>query len=341
MDGRAAAGYVFLSMNMAKRALRAADEFQQQRAWLAFPVAVWKKFGDDQAGNLATLIAYFAFVSIFPLMLVLVTVLDIVLGSHPALQHQLLSSALSQYPLIGQQLGHVGRLHQSGLPLVIGLLGTFIGARSVAIAMQNALNTVWEIPHDRRPRFPWSWLRSFGLILVIGLGLIGTTVLSTAVGGAGHVLSGFGAKLATLVVSQVLSVGLFWLAFRVGTAPEIGWRQHRLGAIIAGVIWQVLQSVGGYFVSHQLAHASPVYGTFAVVIGLITWLFLEAELTLYAVEANVVKAYRLRPRSIAPPPYTEADRRAFHLYAHMETRVKGEDIEVQVGGEDDREKTSG
>ena len=89
-------------------------------------------------------------------------------------------------------------------------------------------------------------------------------------------------------MSLVLNIGVFWLAFRLGTAPEIGWRQLRLGAVIGGVIWQVLQDVGGYFVSHQLAHASPVYGTFAVVIGLLAWLYLEAELTLYAVEINVV-----------------------------------------------------
>lgn len=329
-------------MNKAKRALRAADEFQQRHAWLAVPVAVWKKFGDDHAGNLATLIAWFAFVAIFPLMLVLVTVLDIVLGSHRGLRDQLLGSALKQYPLIGQQLSHVGPLHASAPALVVGLLGTFIGARSVANAMQNALNTAWEIPYDRRPGFPWSWLRSFGLIVVIGLGLIGTTVLSTlASGGAAHVLPGAGAKVAFLAVSLVLSVGLFWVAFRLGTVSEIGWRQHRLGAVVAGVIWQVLQSVSGYFISHQLAHASPVYGTFAVVIGLIAWLFLEAELTLYAVQINVVWTRRLWPRSLAPPPYTEADRRAFQLYARVETRAKGEDIEVEVGGEGDREKTSG
>jgi membrane protein len=324
-------------MNKAKRALRAADKLQQRHAWLAVPLAVWKKFGDDHAGNLATLVAYFAFVAIFPLMLVLVTVLDLVLGHHPALQHDLLKSALSQYPLIGQQLGHVGRLHQSGLALVIGLLGTFVGARSVATAMQNALNSVWEIPYDRRPGFPWSWLRSFGLILVIGVGLIGTTFLSTAAGGAGHLLSGPGARLATVVVSLMLSVGVFWLAFRIGTAAEITWRQHRLGAVIAGIVWQVLQLVSGYFISHQLAHASPTYGTFAVVIGLIAWLYLQAEFTLYAVEINVVRTYRLWPRSIAPPPYTEQDRRAFRLYAQVEERRKGEDIEVGVvGGEKDR-----
>ncbi len=315
---------------MVKRAARAADTLQQRHAWVGMPVAVWKKFGDDQAGNLAALVAYYAFFSIFPLMLVLVTVLDIVLKNHPALQHRLLDSALSQYPLIGQQLGHIGPLHQSGLALVIGLVGTFIGARGVATAMQNALNTVWEIPFARRPGFPWSWLRSFGLVVVIGLGLIGTTVLSTlASGGADRVISGSGGKIVALLVSLVLNVGVFWLAFRLGTASEISWRQLRLGAVIAAVIWQILQYVGGYFISHQLAHASPVYGTFAVVIGLLAWLYLQAELTLYAVEINVVRALRLWPRSIAPPPYTEQDRRAFQLYTQVEKR--GEDMDTVAG----------
>ena len=124
---------------------------------------------------------------------------------------------------------------------------------------------------------------------MIGLGLIGTTVLSGLASGAGHKISGFAATVAALVVALVLNIGVFWLAFRLGTASEIRWRQLRLSAIISGVIWQVLQTVGGYFVSHQLAHASPVYGTFAIVIGLIAWLYLQAELTLYAVEINVVR----------------------------------------------------
>ncbi|MBV9204543.1 MAG: YihY/virulence factor BrkB family protein [Actinobacteria bacterium] len=326
-------------MKTATRALRAADHFQQQHTWLAFPVAVWKKFGDDQAGNLAALVAYYAFLALFPLLLVLVTVLSIVLKNDPGLQHRLLDSALGQYPVIGDQLKPRGPIQASPLALVVGLLGTFLGARGVASAMQNALNSAWEIPYARRPGFPWSLLRSVGLILVVGLGLIGTTVLSTVAGG--HLLSGFAAKLAAVVVSLVLNVGVFWLAFRLGTAAEIGWRQLRLGAIVSAVTWQILQSFGGYFVSHQLAHASPTYGTFAVVIGLLAWLYLEAELTLYAVEINVVRAYRLWPRSVAPPPYTGADRRAYRLYAQVEKRVAEEEIVVGVGGEDHREKASG
>src|SRR6202161_470033 len=272
-------------MDKLKRLIHAVDRAQQTRSWLAVGVGTYKKFGDDQAGNLAALVAYYAFVAIFPLLLVLVTVLDIVLKSHPAERERLLNSALAQYPVIGPQLGHnIGPLHQTGLALVVGLLGTFIGARSVATAMQTALNSVWEIPIARRPGFPWSWLRSFGLVLVIGLGLIGTTVLSGIASGEGSVLTGLGAHLAALAVSLAANIGLFWLAFRLGTASEIGWRRLRLGAVIGAVIWQVLQAVGGYFVAHQLAHASATYGTFAVVLGLIAWLYLVAELTLYAVE---------------------------------------------------------
>jgi membrane protein len=340
-------------MNRVKRAVRAADALQQRHAWLAVPVAVWKKFGDDQAGNLAALIAYYSFVAIFPLLLVLVTVLNIVLKNDPGLQRRLLNSALSQYPVIGQQLGHIGPLTQTGLPLVVGLLGTFFGARGVAAAIQNALNAVWEIPFARRPGFPWSWLRSLGLMVVIGLGLVFTSFLSAAAsGGAARILPGHWATVAlvvstvaALLVSLVVSIGVFWLAFRLGTAPEIGWRQLRLGALIGGVIWQILQYAGGYFVSHQLAHASPLYGTFAVVIGLVAWLYLEAELTLYAVEINVVVAYRLWPRSVAPPPYTEQDRQAFRLYAQTEERSKDMDIvvgeEADPAGDEDRQKTSG
>jgi membrane protein len=329
-------------MDVVNRAVRAADALQQRHAWLAVPVAVWKKFGDDQAGNLAALIAYYSFVAIFPLLLVLVTVLDIVLKNHPALRQSLLKSALAQYPVIGPQLEHnIGPLHQTGLALVIGLVATLFGARGVANAAQNALNSVWEIPFARRPRVPWSWLRGFGLILIPGLGLLGTTTLSIA---ASRILTGAGVTVAAFAASLVLNFGVFWLAFRLGTVSEISWRQLWPGAAISAVVWQILQAFGGYLISHQLARASPSYGTFAVVLGLLAWLYLQAELTLYAVEINVVRAHRLWPRSIAPPPYTEQDRRAFQLYAQVEQRGKGMDIVVEdtpPGGEDDRQKTPG
>jgi len=321
-------------MNMAQRVLRAVDELQQRHAWLAVPVAVWKKFGDDQAGNLAALIAYSGLVAIFPLLLVLVTVLDIVLKNHPGLKQTVLN-AVDQYPAVGLLDQSIGRLNQAGIALVVGLVGTFIGTLGIANSLQNALNSVWEIPFAHRPGFPWSWLRSITLIVVVGTGFIATTILSGLAAGAGRVLPGAGSSVLALAVSLVLNFGLFWLAFRLATAKDITWRQLWLGAAISAVVWQILQAFGGYFLSHQIAHASPLYGTFAVVLGLIAWLYLQAQLTLYAVEINVVLAYRLWPRSLAPPPYTEQDRRAFELY--VEKRRNQRDI--AAGDEDDHEKT--
>jgi membrane protein len=325
-------------MNMMERAIGAADKLQQRHAWLAVPIAVWKKFGDDQAGNLAALIAYSAFVAIFPLLLVLATVLDIVLKNNPE-QKQTVLNALHKYPAIDLVDSSIGRLNQTGIALAIGLVGTFIGTLGLANSMQNALNSAWEIPFARRPGFPWSWLRSAALIIGVGTGLIATTILSGFAAGAGRHLGGAGSSVLALAVSLVLNFGLFWLAFRLGTAKEIIWRQLWLGAAISAVVWQILQAFGGYFLSHQIAHASPLYGTFAFVLGLIAWLYLQAQLTLYAIEINVVLAYRLWPRSLAPPPYTEQDRRAFQLYTEKWRHQL--DIVAGAGGEEDREKTSG
>jgi membrane protein len=316
-------------MNAVQKLVAAADRTQQGRPWLAFPVAVWKKFGDDQAGNLAALIAYYAFASIFPLLLVLVTVLDIVLKHNEALQDRVLNSAFSQFPVIGPQLSqNPHSLHETGPALVVGLIFTFLGARGVAGAAQNALNTVWGVPMFRRPGFPWSLLRDVALMLVAGIGLIGTTVVS---GLAGNVpfLSGATAQAGTVVVALVLNVGVFWLAFRIATAKEIGTRTMLPSAILAAIIWQILQLLGTSLV-HRLAGSSSVYGIFGIVLGLLAWLYLGAQLTLYAVEANVVAVRHLWPRSLAPPPLTSEDRRAYRMYARIQERRPEQDIESHI-----------
>jgi membrane protein len=320
-------------MNAAKKALHAVDQRQQETPWLAFPVAVWKKFGDDQAGNLAALIAYYAFASIFPLLLVLVTVLDLVLGHDPALRQSVLSSAFGQFPVIGAQLkSNVHSLPGTGLALVIGLVLTFLGTRGVAAAAQNAFNTAWGVPIARRPGFPKSALRSVAMIIVVGTGIIATTLLSGLAGGgaAASVLSGPGAYIGAIAVSLLLNIGLFWLGFRLATASEVTTRELFLGALLAAIVWQILQLLGGYLVAHSLSKSSSLYGVFGVVLGLIAWLYLQAELTLYAVEAAVVKSRKLWPRTLFPPPLHEPDCRAYDLYAQTQQRFPGQEIDTRI-----------
>ena len=326
---------VLNAVNTAQKVLHSVDRLQQRRPGLAFPVAVWKKFGDDQAGNLAALIAYYAFASIFPLLLVLVTVLDIVLGHDPTLRQKILGSAFGQFPVIGTQLKtNVHSLHETGLALVIGLVLTFLGTRGVAGAVQNACNTAWGVPYVRRPGFPMAALRSVAMIVVVGTGIIATTLLSELAGGAAasvlSVLSGPAGYVGAIVVSLLLNIGLFWLGFRLATASEVRRNELFLGALLAAIVWQILQLLGSYLVSHDLSKSNSLYGVFGVVLGLMAWLYLQAEFTLYAVEAAVVKSRRLWPRTLVPPPLHDPDRRAYELYAQAQQRFPGEEIDIRI-----------
>jgi len=279
----------------------AVDSFQQRHRPLAFPVAVWKKFGDDQAGNLAALIAYYAFVSIFPLLLLLITILGMVLRDNPALQEKVLNSALSEFPVIGDQLrANVHSINRTGLGLVVGVLGTLLGARGVTSAIQNAMNAVWDVPRRERPGFPFSLLRSFGMLGTLGIGVLATTVLSGFGTWGGKVL-GAGGDIVAIALSLLVNMALFWLGLRLATASTVRTRDLRNGAILAAIVWQGLQTLGVFFITHTLRHSSSLYGTFGLVLGLLAWLYLQAQLTLYAVEADVVRTRRLWPRSLFSP----------------------------------------
>lgn len=278
----------------------ATDRVQRRQPALGFPLAVLTKFNDDQAGNLAALIAYYGFVALFPLFLLLTAVLDVLLRNDPHLRTTLLNSALAQYPVIGPQVKQqTGTLPGSGLPFVFGAVFLLFGARGIARAMQNALCTLWDIPRDARPRFLLSQLWGLALILSVGAGFIVTTFLSGLAGGVGRgAFSGVGAHISAVAISLLLNVGMFWLGFRLATMGRVRWHDLLTGATIAAVVWQVLQVAGGYIVGHQLHRASELYGTFGVVLGLLAWLYLQAVVTLYAAEVDVVLAKRLWPRAL-------------------------------------------
>lgn len=303
--------------NLFERLLLRIDAFQQRHRFLGFPYAVVKKFGDDDAGHQAALITYYGFLSLFPLLIVATSAIDIVTKHNPVLRDKLLSNVQSFFPAVGQQLqASVQGNNKTGLALAIGLLIALYGARGVADAIRSALDHAWAIPRVRRSGFPKNTLKSLGLLLGAGLGLLLTTTLT------GYASSALGNSAWLRVLPLILNIGLLYLVFMyvflIGTSHKYPRKDLRMGAITAALGLLILQYAGIALVKHQLSSLQGLYGQFAIVLALMFWIYLQAQVFIYAVEINVVHTYKLWPRSLTQKPITGADEKAFRLYAQKE-----------------------
>jgi YihY family inner membrane protein len=314
-----------------ERLLGAADRFQQAHPFLAVPVAVVKKFGDDQAGKHAALLAYYGFLCLFPLLLVFATLLAYTLGHDPRLQEQLIDAAVAQFPVLGTQIeGSIKAIEGSGLGLVVGVLGTLWGGLGIAQSAQDAMNALWAIPRRSRPGFWWRLARGLGFLVL----LAGGVVVAAALAQLAKIGPGPGAALA-VAGSLLLNLVLLAVMFQVLSGRWVAWRRLLPGAALGAVGWSVLQTLGVYVLDRQLEQANLIYGVFAVVIVLLSWLYLSAQMLLYAAELNVVLARRLWPRSLFQPPLTGPDRRVLAALAEAEERRPEETVEVRFSTDAD------
>ena len=318
-------------MNPIERVVRKVDAFQQRSPALAFPFAVLKKFGDDRAGYLAALCAYYGFFSLFPLLFVFASVLGLVLRGDPSLRHDILDSTLGQFPVLSDYIKVKPSATGSIAVLVISSATALWAGLGWTAAMQNAMNDVWDVPLAERPNFFITRLRSLLMLIVMGAFVLGSTLL------AGMGVTSPGALRAVgYLGSLALNLGLYLIAFRVLTRKNLTWGDVFAGAAFSAVAWTALQLVGNYYITHQIASAREFFGTFAVVLGLLVWLSLGAQVSLYGAEINVVRANRLWPRSLMQPPLSEGDRRAYEHEAQVE-RHRPEQ-ELRVGFEDQTEE---
>jgi membrane protein len=303
--------------------VRTLDRVQHRHKALAVPLAVVKKFGDDSGGSLAALVAYYGFFSLFPLLLVMTTILGFVLQGNPSLQRDVENSVVGQIPVIGDQL----KLHSltgSVSSLVIGLVISLLGGLGVTVAAQNAFDQVWAVPRKDRSNFLKSRLR--GLALITALGLL--FVIATVVTGFTSGISGPIGKIAAVLVGFVVNLALFAGAFRFLTARTVPMRCLWVGVVVGALFWTVLQFFGGLYINHVVRRASLVGGQFALVLGLLVWLHLGAQMTLYAAEINVVLARRLWPRNLIGPPEAGADEETLTALAKVEERHETEQVDV-------------
>jgi YihY family inner membrane protein len=315
-----------VAMNPAERAIRTVDAFQRRHTPTAFVFGVVKKYGDDNGGVLVSSLSYTAFVSLFPLLLVLVTILGLAAASNPAFRQDALNAVAGQVPLIGHQLtGNVHELRRSSvIGLIVGLVGLIWGSTGLAQAGLFTMEQVWNLPGPARPGYAQRLGRAMLFLGLLGVGVIVTTLLTS--------LNTYGHKAPALVVlaevvAAIVNMGMYIAAFRILTPKGIPVRKLIPGAITGGILWTVLQVVGTYLIHHYL-HSDSAYGVFATVLGLVAWIYIAVEITVYSAEINVVLARHLWPRAIVQPPLTEADRASMALQALQNQRRQEQQIEV-------------
>ena len=321
-------------MNPVERTIRRVDATQQRYTPTAFVFGVVKKFGDDNGGVLVSNLAYSAFVSLFPLLLILVTILGLIASADPSFRESAVKNAVAdQIPLIGSTLtGQVGQLHRASvIGLIVGLLFLIWGVTGLAQAGLFTMAQVWNLPGPARPGYVQRLGRAILFLCLLGGGVIvstGLSSLTTYLQGRG-----FWFKLLIEVAIAAFSTGMYLGAFRALTPKGVPTRSLLPGAATGGVAWTLLQLLGTWLIHHFL-HSDSVYGVFATVLGLVAWIYLALEVTVYCAEINVVLARRLWPRSIVQPPLTEADRASMALQALQNQRRPEQHVEVTF---DDRE----
>jgi membrane protein len=269
------------------------DTAQQKHAVLAVPAATIKKFNDDQASNLAVVIAFYAFFSIFPLLLVFVTVLGYVLHGDPSALRSVQDSALGRFPVIGNEIkGET--IKGSAVALVIGIVLTLYAGLGVTGAARNAFDHIWRVP--RKDRDSWIRTKVRGVVLLAMLGtmfVVATAVSGLVTGG----LTGVLLSISGIVFSILLNIGLFLVTFKVLCSESIPWRSLLPGVLLAAVLWEGLQLIGAAYIG-RFSTANSAYGTFAVVLGLLAWLRIGAQMLVFCAELNTVITDNLWPKPL-------------------------------------------
>jgi YihY family inner membrane protein len=322
-------------VNPVERLLRKADRVQQKYSPSAFVFGVVKKYGDDNGGVLVANLTHSAFVSFFPLLLVLVTVLGLVAANDPAFRQEAVDAVAGQVPLIGHQLtGNVHQLQKSSvIGLIVGLAALVWGSTGLAQAGLFTMEQVWNLPGPARPGFLPRLGRALLFLVLLGVVVMATTLLA-ALSTYGHHALSF--VMFVEAVTATVNAGMYFIGFRILTPKGVPSRDLAPGAVAAGICWTALQVAGAYLIHHYL-HSDSVYGVFATVLGLVAWLYLAAEITVYCAEINVVLARRLWPRSIVQPPLTEADRASLALQALQNQRREEQQVVVTF---DDRKPSA-
>jgi YihY family inner membrane protein len=283
------------------------NDFQLRHPLPGFVVAVVKKYGDDEAGRQAALLTYYAFLSLFPLLLVLTTLTSYISVSHSELQDSIIKGTTNYFPVLGDQLSaHIHTLHKNGLALAIGLIFTLYGARGVADAFRYSVQHLWNVPKHAQDSFPKSMFKSLYIIFVAGVGFIAASV---SIGLASTANQGWLVRILTVLINLLVWYVLFILLITISLSWQVPSSEKRTAAITAAIGLVIVQTLGGFLLRRELKNLDALYSYFALALGLLFWIYLQVQVLFYSLEIAAVKSQKLWPRSLTDKKPTAADHR--------------------------------
>jgi YihY family inner membrane protein len=316
---------------------RRIDRWQQNSRNAGFVVGVVKKYGDDRGGQLSSLIAFSAFLSFFPLMLVVVTLTAIASQRYASVALRIRNSAIAEFPVVGPELVRNNFvLPKSGVGLVVGLVGLLWAGLGFTHALQYAFLEVWHVPHKARPSFLLRLARSASVYALLAVGIVSSVVL----GFLGSLVKNSRAAGAVgLVGAFFISLGIYLAVFWLLSPRNSPLGELLPGAVVAAIGWQGLQVFATQVVGYQLRRSSELYGAIGASLGLVWFLILSSQILIYALEITVVSKDRLWPRSLLQPPLTTSDMTLLRTIAKQEERRPEETITVSFSSVSDTDES--
>ncbi len=315
-------------MSVIDRFVDRLDDLQRGIRPFAVVHGVAKKYGEDRGGQLAMLLAYKGFFSLFPLLLAFVSMLGLLLAGNDELREDLIDSTLASVPVIGTEIvNNAESLEGSVVVLGGSILVSLWAGLGLLDMLQESLNTAWEVRQVDRP--PWLLRRLRGLpgaVLIAGCAVMSGAARWILADGAGAAAQWLAGVMLPVGAGALAYLGLHWSL----CARKVPFRAQLPGALAAGIGWWALQALGGWFVSRFVTRSSDTYGVFVVVLGLLSWTYLLGVLYLYSVELAAVLHDRRWPRSLSGRRLTDADLAAFEALTEREIRVQGTVVTVDV-----------
>lgn len=312
---------------------RLVDRAQSRFTPVAVLYAAFKKYSDDEGSRLAALLAYYFFLSIFPLAIGGYAVLRTIADNNPDLVNQLVQEVIpAEYE--AQIINSYESLPSGGAAFWVALIGLLLSGTGGAFAVYATVNQVFCVPYRFRYGFGPRYARVLFMLLIVGVAVLLVAGVSLFLGNhwPGAVQNWLTALMTFVVVTAVL-----YVAPKVLCRRPVGRSEILIGAISGGLAVTVIVTLAGLIVARFLANSSAVYGAMTTVVAFISVLFLASNMIVLSYELSVVLAWRLWPRGVDINNLFPADERAYTLLSLMDERMPSQrnGIYFDATGHDD------